>query len=195
MCEAESGNPSACLMAYCFLMRLLVILASLPWVSSCRDAPRHRESPGQPPSSTASVASERPAPCSLHLADSDFEACNLDISSNPLCFHFAVRRGSHDGRRGCVPGRARLVIESSRRNQTDELVVTTSLVSRDPSSALVELRLESMVGSQGFFAGAAGAVVGTIHTTARGAERFDLGSALLPSALNVRTAEQTDIIY
>ncbi|HEU5074020.1 MAG TPA: hypothetical protein VFU02_07600 [Polyangiaceae bacterium] len=105
-----------------------------------------------------------------------------------------MRIASDDRGRGCVPGRAQLVILGSRRYQTDELVVTTSLVSGDVGSAVIELRLQSMVGSQGFFTGAVGAVVGEIHTNGRGVERFDLGPALLPSALNVRTAKPTDVM-
>jgi hypothetical protein len=187
---STDGNVYRC------LVRFLKLLALLPCLLSCKGASTGRESSGRLPSFIGRAALGLPPPCAVRLANVDFEACNLDPGPNPLCFHFAVRVAPDDKRRGCVPGYARFVILGSRINQTDELAVTTRLVSRDAASVVVELRLQSVVaGSQGFFTGTVGSIVGTMSTTSQGAGRFDLGSALLPSAIDVRTAERTDVIY
>ncbi|HYQ05245.1 MAG TPA: hypothetical protein VER96_41505 [Polyangiaceae bacterium] len=168
----------------------LSLTATLSSLSGCA----RRESPAPLPSSTAPAASAEPPPCPLRISTTDFEACNLDRSRDPLCFHFALWVGG--GRRGiCLPGRATLAVLGSRRYQTDELVVTLTPVSGDAGSPVIELRLQSMRGSQGFFKGPLGSVVGEIHMNARRPDHFNLGPGLLPSQLNVRTAEWTDVTF
>jgi hypothetical protein len=151
---------------------------------------RH-ESVDQLPSSQAPIAPVGPPPCPIRIPNEAFDACTLDPHSPPLCFHFQVyaRAG------GCVPGRATLAIISSARYQTDELTVATNFASGDGDVAAVELRLERMGGSQGFFKGPTGALVGTIHRNAAGVPYFELGPELLPSVLSVRTAQRTDVMY
>lgn len=177
-----------------FLGSVSLLVATI--FSSTSGCSRRESSRLLPASASASASASAP-PCPVRLANVTFEACNLDpkVTSGPDCFYFFVLVRPRDERSACVPGRVKLAILGSARYQTDELVATTSLVSGDKRSAVVELRLESMIGSQGFFEAPPPALVGRIYTSAAGAERFELGPALLPSALNDRTARVTDILF
>jgi len=172
----------------------MVSLAMCTLFSSTLGCSR-RESPRVLSSSTAPVASASPSSCPVRLKDVTFEACNLDEASPPLCFYLFVLVRPRAELGACVPGRVKLAILGSARYQTDEIVASTSLVSGDTRSSVVELRLESMSGSQGFFKGLPGALVGKIHTGPAGAGHFELGPGLLSSTLNVRNAAVSDVSY
>lgn len=142
-------------------------------------------------SSAATAVSAESGPCPIHLSKGAFELCNVPTTDRPRCFHIDYAPVDND-KRGCVPGRLRVEILGPERNQTDELIVTSSYASGDASSALVELRLESMRGTMGFFQGVPGDLVGTVRTNAWRADKLDFGPGLLPSVRAARTAEWTD---
>jgi hypothetical protein len=126
------------------------------------------------------------------LPDLTFQACNPHprFTSRPDCFDFDLQASPPDipDASPCVPGRVKFTV-AGPTDRADELVATTKVGSTDTTSTIIELRLERVIGSMnGLFKATPGAQLGTIHTSAGLADHFDLGPALLPSEIGVRTA-------
>jgi hypothetical protein len=177
--------------------RRVVSLTSFVVISVLASACSHRGSEVHHSSSIAPPSRASAGQCSVRLNDVTFEACNPHprFTSRPDCFDFDVQVGPEGvpDASACVPGRVKFGV-AGPTNRTDELVATTVLVSNDGRSAIIELRLQRIIGSMdNLFNAPAGARLGTIQTIAGRPDHFELGPALLPSEIGVQSFPVLDV--